>query len=450
MQTYAATARAVAGSIWRALGRDGSGPASADAPPHPVPLPAHLDVPSLAWGAIAAVSSAAASLRGSARITVDPDRVAVAYASERALRVDGARPDAFAALSGFFRCADGWVRTHGNYPHHAAALRAGLGLSPAAEREAVAHALARLPVRTAVEAVTDAHGLCVLVGEEAPETDARLREEPIVSARGIRTAPRTPYRAGPPDAPLRGIRVLDLTRVIAGPVGTRTLALLGADVLRIDPPSLPEIELQHLDTGHGKRSALLDLASPADRAAFDDLLQSADVVALGYRPTALARLGLTPDALAQRRPGIVVAEHSAWGDPDRRGFDSLVQANCGIAVIEGSADAPGVLPAQALDHTTGYLLAAGVLTALARRDAEGGSWLVSTSLRRVAAELLGLPRTAAPAAPLTPDPAEHTQTFEIDGRRVTTAAPAVAYAGGPHAFAAPRPWGRDAPQWRPR
>ena len=159
------------------------------------------------------------------------------------------------------------------------------------------------------------------------------------------------HEPGPTDAPLRGIRVLDLTRVIAGPVATRTLALLGADVLRIDPPALPEPEWQHLDSGHGKRSTLLDLAANADRETFERLLQTADVVVTGYRARALERLGLSPESLIARRPGLVVARLTAWGSSgasaDRRGFDSLVQAASGIAWIESPDGVRPRRPARA-------------------------------------------------------------------------------------------------------
>ena len=99
------------------------------------------------------------------------------------------------------------------------------------------------------------------------------------------------------------MRVLDLTRVIAGPVATRTLGLLGADVLRIDPPLPAESDDAHADTGFGKRSALLDLADAGDRALFEGLLAEADVVVTGYRPGALERYGLGAQELLERRPG---------------------------------------------------------------------------------------------------------------------------------------------------
>ncbi|SBS71444.1 CoA transferase [uncultured Microbacterium sp.] len=413
-----------------------------------VPLAARLDVGGLAAASVLAATRAAARLTGG-EPRLDPVRIATAYSSERHLRIDGAQPTAFAELSGFFRTADGWVRTHGNYPHHAAALRRALGLADDADRDGVAHALKRTDADHATERIVSAGGICAAVRPEDPAADARSRSAGNVVTRRLGDAPARPLPHPRPEAPLAGVRVLDLTRVIAGPVCTRTLALLGAEVLRLDPPHLPEIAAQHLDTGHGKRSALLDVASPAGDARLFELLASADVVVLGYRPAGLDRLGLSPAALADRAPGVVVARLSAWGVPESRGFDSIVQAACGIAMIE-SADGttPGALPAQALDHSAGYLLAAAIIGLLGRRASAGGSWLAETSLRRIAAELLGRPRAIGDVSPIALDTSGHTQRFRVAGVDVVTAAPAVTYAGGPEQFAAPRPWGEDEPAWR--
>lgn len=417
---------------------------------HPVPLGSRLSVGDLAWSSVGAASLAAATIAGSARVMLDPDRIALAYASERYGAVDGSAPVAFAALSGFFRTSDGWVRTHGNYPHHARALRDGLGLPGDAGAEEAAAALAGMPAGVAVEAITSRGGIASAVFHERADVEDSLRAEPLVGITPLGSGPARPLDRER-SAPLAGVRVLDLTRVIAGPVATRTLALLGADVLRIDAPQLPEIAWQHLDTGHGKRSSLLDLTQTVDRARFEELAGTADVIVLGYRPDGLARLGLSPADLAARHPGVVVAQLSAWGSPDRRGFDSILQAASGISWIESrDGSAPGALPAQALDHSAGYLLAAAVMTLLVRREAEGGSWLAETSLRRVAAQLLGMPRTDVPSTFAAVDPTAHTQTFDVDGSAVTTIGPAVAFDGGPTRFAAPRPWGRDLPAWRER
>jgi len=251
---------------------------------------------------------------------------------------------------------------------------------------------------------------------------------------------------------MAGLRVLDLTRVIAGPVATRTLALLGADVLRIDSPRLPEIAWQYVDTGMGKRSTLLDLGESGDRDTFEGLLSSADVVVTGYRPGALAAYGLDPDALANRRPGLVVASLSAWGDTgpwgDRRGFDSIVQAATGIAMVE-SADGrrPGALPAQALDHATGYLLAAGVLAALRQRAARGGTWRVSAHLARTAHWLLQTDALDGPAREVE-ELAPWVTTTDTEMGRVRQSRPAFEVEGRPARFAwTGRLWGSDEAEW---
>jgi crotonobetainyl-CoA:carnitine CoA-transferase CaiB-like acyl-CoA transferase len=205
---------------------------------------------------------------------------------------------------------------------------------------------------------------------------------------------RTSRRLGAPEPglPAAGVRVLDLTRVIAGPVATRFLAALGADVLRLDPPHMPEIEAGVLDTCPGKRLAAIDLRTASGAQTLQDLLAAADAVVLGYRPGALAAFGLGEDELAERHPHLVVATLAAWGHDGpwamRRGFDSLVQAACGIATIEGSEREPGALPVQALDHATGYLMAAGVLRSLAARERGGQAAQLRFALAATAAELM--------------------------------------------------------------
>ncbi|WP_417510463.1 CoA transferase [Microbacterium sp.] len=374
----------------------------------------------------------------------DPDRIAVAYRSDRVLLIDDDAPSVWSPFSGFWRASDGWLRTHGNYAHHASALCRALALPTDAGADDLRAVFAAASVRDSVDRITGAGGLAVAVRGENPDEDAALRERSLVEITRIGDdAPRQTAVYGDPAAPLRGIRVLDLTRVIAGPVCTRTLALLGADVLRIDPPRLAEPEWQHFDTGHGKRSALLDARSPQ----MTELLTEADVVVLGYRPAALDRLGLAPEFLAEQHPGLIIAQLSAWGrdHPDRAGFDSLVQAESGIAMIESpDGERPGALPAQALDHSAGYLLAASICETLVRREREGGSWRITTSLRRVAAELLGMPRRDEPQPEREIDPALHRQTFSVSGRTITTAAPVLPG----FSFAAPRPWGGDRARWR--
>jgi crotonobetainyl-CoA:carnitine CoA-transferase CaiB-like acyl-CoA transferase len=409
------------------------------------PLSSHLGVGELAWCSVAVAGAALASASPSspAPASPAPDLVAAAYRSDRYLRIDDRAPEVWSPLSGFWRTSDGWMRTHANYPHHASALLQALRLSDSAGPDDLAAALRAVTSHDAVSAIVAAGGVGAAVRPEDPGTDAELRRLPSISLTRMGESPARPL-SGDAALPLAGVRVLDLTRVLAGPVATRTLALAGADVLRIDPPARAEIAVQHLDTGHGKRSALLDIA--ADRARFEALLTDADVLVLGYRPSGLRRLGLDPAQLSARHPHLAVAQLSAWpGAESPRGFDSIVQADCGISWIESAdAIAPGALPAQALDHSAGYLLAAGITMALRRRGEQGGGWYVRTSLRRVAAELLGMPR----AEPLRmPEQPARTQTFGDAGHHVTTVVPAVTWPGAPELFAAPHPWGSDAPEW---
>jgi crotonobetainyl-CoA:carnitine CoA-transferase CaiB-like acyl-CoA transferase len=231
---------------------------------------------------------------------------------------------------------------------------------------------------------------------------------------------------GPARAPsLDGLRVLDLTRVIAGPVATRTLASHGADVLRVDGPRLPDDRGGLLDTGAGKRHVVLDLADAADRRTVEELLGQADVVVQGYRPGALDAFGLDPPALADRHPHLVTVRLSAWGTTgpwrERRGFDSLVQAATGIAELCGGPDDPGVLPAQALDHGTGHLAAAVVMGALARQRLEGGGWFGELSLVRTAHWLLDA--SPGPEPPDDADPARYLLDLPTPGGTATVVAP---------------------------
>ncbi|MER8045191.1 CoA transferase [Streptomyces sp. NPDC094032] len=371
--------------LWAALGGD---PALLGRVTYGGPsglLPARLPVMDLARATVAVCSLAAVERAGApGAVRVDDGAVATAFTSERQLRVDGRAPVSFAPLSRFWRAADGWVRTHANYPHHKAALLAALGVADSVEAVAAA-----IGGRTAVETETLVYGAGGLaVALRTPEEWAASEQGREVAARPPLTRERLDEAA--PRARSGPLRVLDLTRVLAGPVATRTLALLGADVLRIDPPGNPELPDQHADTDIGKRTAALDLERPSDRRTFGELLDAADVLVTGYRPGALDRFDL-------HRPGLVVARLSAWGDygpwAGRRGFDSLVQVATGIAAVEGSAAEPGALPAQALDHGTGYLLAAAVLRSLTEQDREGGTRLVRLSLAQTGHWLTGtLPR----------------------------------------------------------
>ncbi|MFF4170528.1 CoA transferase [Streptomyces sp. NPDC001744] len=434
MDTTAHTARTGTELLWSALGGD---PAPVDRVSFTGPpglLPARLPVMDLARASVAVAGLAAVERAGlPGPVRVDDGAVATAFVSERHLRIDGRAPVNFAPLSRFWRAADGWVRTHANYPHHRAALLAALGV-PSGTVEDVAAAIGGQRADEVETAVYGAGGLAVAVrtpGEWAAHPQGReVAARPLLTRERLDEAPPR-RRSGP-------LRVLDLTRVLAGPVATRTLALLGADVLRIDPPGRPELPDQHADANAGKRTAALDLDRPADRRTFDALLDAADVLVTGYRPGALDRFGL-------HRPGLVTARVSAWGEEGpwggRRGFDSLVQAATGIAVVEGSAEEPGALPAQALDHGTGYLLAAAVLRTLTEQDRDGGTRLVRVALARTGHWLTH----ALPAY----DPERYLAESEGPLGRLRHALSPVAYEGGPAGWSRPPGLpGADAPVWR--
>jgi crotonobetainyl-CoA:carnitine CoA-transferase CaiB-like acyl-CoA transferase len=469
-------------AVWEGLGGDSALLTRVSTVARAGALDARLPVRELARACVGACALAAAELgarrAGLAevpRVRVDDGAVATAFVSERHLMVDGRAPVSFAPLSRLWPTADGWVRTHANYPHHRARLVDALGLTDGATVEDVTRLLAERSALEVEESVYGAGGLAVALRTAkewaAHEQGIAVAERPLIERHrtdSARARVRGPL-AGDPLLPAAGLRVLDLTRVIAGPVATRTLALLGADVLRVDAPQLPEDPDAHADTGFGKRSTTLDLT--VGRRAFEELISAADVVVTGYRPGALDRFGLSPEALAERGPGLIVAQLSAWGDYGpwgaRRGFDSLVQVATGIAAIEGSREQPGVLPAQALDHGTGYLLAAAVLRALTEQSEQGHGRLLRLSLARTAAWLTdGIERSgtadavadavtgvtgattggATEAAYDRPDAWLAERDSGIG--RLRYALPPVSFAGGPADWARPPgPWGTDSARW---
>jgi len=365
------------------------------------------------------------------------------------------------ALAGDYRTEDGWIKLHTNAPHHRAAALAVLGVP--GDRDAVAAAVATWSADDLETAVVDAGGAAAALRSLA-EWDAHpqgiaVAGEPLVHHRVTDPLPGA-AAAPPPDAgrPLAGLRVLDLTRVLAGPVATRLLAGWGAQVLRIDPPGwdepgvVPEVTL-------GKRCARLDLTMPEGRDRFLRLLAAADVLVHGYRSDALDGLGLGADLRSETRPGLVDVGLDAygWTGPwvTRRGFDSLVQMSSGIADagrVATGGDAPVPLPVQALDHAAGYLLAACALTGLARRRVDGTGSRWRTSLARVARLLVdaGTDGDLAgpgiePAPPRTDEPVERTPWG--DARRLP---PPLLVDGAPLRWSLPAgPLGASPPDWPP-
>ncbi|MEV5302894.1 CoA transferase [Amycolatopsis methanolica] len=384
------------GALWRDLTGEAPGPVEITGPETVLPGP--YRVAAAASTSVAAATLAAAELlrlRGidPGAVSVDTRHAAAAFSSEKLVRVDGEPPgDAWAPLSGDYRAADGWVRLHCNYPHHAAAVCRALGVPE--DRAAVAPAVAARDAWDVQEAVVASGGAAAAMRTREQWLDSpmgRALDGPLVVQELLGTAPARPLPESP--RPLGGVRVLDLTHVIAGPVAGRVLAAHGADVLHIGAAHLPVVHPLVIDTGMGKRSAHLDLRTEAGRAALWRLIGSADVVLQSFRPGALAGLGFTAERLAAARPGIVLVELNAWGWEGpwrgRRGFDSLVQMASGIA---WGAEEPRPLPVQALDHATGWLAAAAAMIALRNRAVEGGSRRVRLALARTGRWLDGLDR----------------------------------------------------------
>lgn len=380
--------------LWAAAALDPSALERAQLPTGPAPLPSSFAVGALAQASIGASALMAAEfwrLRGGAAqtVTVDLAHAAAEFRSERYLRVDGApAPELWDAIAGPYRCGDGrWVRIHTNFPHHRDGILRLLGCRH--DKDSVAAALQGWRAFEFEQAVAE-RGLVATAMRSFNEWDRHPQGQavaalPLFDIERIGDAPPLARPFAP--RPLQGIRVLDLTRIIAGPVGGRVLAAHGADVLRVTSPRLPSIPPLDIDTGRGKRNAELDLRQAADGEQLRRLLAEADVFIQGYRPGGLAALGFGPEQAARLRPGIVYASLSAYGHTGpwagRRGFDSLVQTASGFNHAEAKAfddERPRALPAQALDHAAGYLLAFGVIAALARQAQEGGSWQVRVSL----------------------------------------------------------------------
>ncbi|MCD5398400.1 MAG: CoA transferase [Dehalococcoidia bacterium] len=285
-----------------------------------------------------------------------------------------------------------WSYLHCNFPNHRAAALSVLGVEE--DREAMARAVAKwdaLELEEAIIAANGAGGMVRTMDEWAQHPQGvAVASLPLLEIVKIGDSPSEKLPDG--DRPLSGIRVLDLTRVLAGPTCARTLAEHGADVLKVTGPHLPSIGHQEYDTGHGKLSTHLDLREPDDLEIMRGLVREADVFSQGYRPGTLAKRGLSPEALAEIRPGIVYVSLSAFSHvgpwASRRGFDTVVQTVSGITDRQGElfiGDSPGpqFYPVSAIDYLTGYLMAFGALVALARRTTEGGSWLVRVSLAQI-------------------------------------------------------------------
>lgn len=358
-------------------------------------LPSIFAVTDLASASIGAAGQAVAQLiqQQTGRLpSVSVDRRLASFWFSSSIRPTGWEvPPLWDPVAGDYASADGWIRLHTNAPHHRAAAERVLG--KAADRIEMAAYVAKWKAAELEQAIVDEGGCAAQMRSwqawQSHPQGLAVNAEALVQRRTDEATCVKPW-FGSVARPLAGIKVLDLTRVLAGPVASRFLAGLGADVLRIDSPTwsepgvVPEMTL-------GKRCARLDLKSPEGRQVFENLLKDADILFHGYRADALEQLGYTASALQTLAPGLIDVSLNAygWSGPwrNRRGFDSLVQMSSGIAdagMAWKQADKPVPLPLQALDHATGYLMAASAVQALSERLKSGRGGSARLSLARTA------------------------------------------------------------------
>jgi crotonobetainyl-CoA:carnitine CoA-transferase CaiB-like acyl-CoA transferase len=370
-------------------------------------LASSFAVGAAAQSTIAAAALAACELgfaRGVPRQRVAVDMLHAALECTGWFAIDGRVPELWDPFSGLYRCKDGAVRIHANFRHHRDGALKLLGLDPSsAKREDAQAALMdwhAIDFETAMaDAKLVATALRTFEQWDATQQGRAIAAQPLFTIERIGDAPPLDLQPLAPDQrPLEGVKVLDLTRILAGPVGGRALAAYGADVMLVNSPNLPNIEAI-ADTSRGKRSVHVDLRSDEGRATMDTLVRQAHVFIQGYRPGGLAALGFGPHELASKRPGIVYVSLTAYGTQgpwaSRRGFDSLVQTATGFNHAEGQAfgdGKPRPLPMQILDEATGYLMAMGASAALHRQRVEGGSWHVQVSLAQTGHWLRSLGR----------------------------------------------------------
>lgn len=361
-------------------------------------LPAYYPVTPLIAASVALAGMALSrlvALQSGVHDAVTVDRRLASLWCKTSIRPEGWEiPPAWDSLAGDYATSDGWIRLHTNAPAHRKVVETLLG--KADNREALALRVVMWKKAGLEQAVVQAGG-CAAQMLSAAEWQNHVQGKSLLTEPLFQSS-LSPEAAAPqwklsPEQPLAGVKVLDLTRIIAGPVATRFLAGLGADVLRIDPFGWDETS-QEADVTLGKHCARLNLHNPQDRHRFEELLRDADVIVHGYRAGALHRLGYGSEQRRAIAPGLVDVCLNAygWSGPwrERRGFDSLVQMSCGIAehgMQKSGSQKPVPLPVQALDHVTGYLMAAAVLQGLAQRVETGQGSETRLSLARTAREL---------------------------------------------------------------
>jgi crotonobetainyl-CoA:carnitine CoA-transferase CaiB-like acyl-CoA transferase len=401
-------------------------------------------------------------------LSIDTGHATASLRSTKYLRLDGAKVDTERnTVMGIYPARNGrWSYLHCNFPHHRAAALKVLGVPE--DRQAVTEAVAKWDAQELEEAIIAAGGAGGMVrsaAEWAEHPQGRaVASRPLMEIVKIGDSPPEALPDG--ERPLSHLRVLDLTRVLAGPTCARVLAEQGADVMKISAPHIPTITYQEYDTGLGKLSAHLDLRDEKELGTLRDLVRDCDVFSQGYRPGTLAGRGLSPEALAALRPGIVCVSLCAFGHEgpwaSRRGFDTAVQVVSGIAARQGELypgddGAPKFYPLSAIDYLTGNLMAFGAMVALRRRAVEGGSWFVRTSLAQIGHWLQAQGELAAgdldgvAAEFEATDIEKWTTSTDTPMGRLTHLAPVVQFSETPARWARPSvPLGHSDPVWPAR
>jgi crotonobetainyl-CoA:carnitine CoA-transferase CaiB-like acyl-CoA transferase len=390
---------------------------------------------------------------------IDSRHASVAYRSERFLRSNG-KPvgEQWHDVSGYYRTADDrYIHLHCNFPHFRE--RTLTVLNATEDRDDVARAVSNWSAHALEEAVIEADS-CAFVLRNRDEWIAHPQGKAVATLPLLtieRTEGTSPEPLPSGEQPLSGIRVLDLTRVIAGPLCGRTLAAYGAEVLRVGGEHLPWSQRLVADTSFGKRFAFLDLRTDAARDRLRTLASEADVVVQGYRPGTIAGRGFGYDDVRHLRPGTIYLSLSAWSEAGpwagRRGYDSLVQTASGIAHeggIRAGLEEPRPLPAQALDHSVGYLAAAAIMTALAHRARQGGSYEIRVSLAQTGRWFDSLGRVEKPADrdPTVEDIHDFTNRMPSDWGELEYIRPAGMLSETPPRWTSPPPRpGADEATW---
>ncbi|MGI9608462.1 MAG: CoA transferase [Acidimicrobiales bacterium] len=359
-----------------------------------------------ASAASSSVPAAVADILGMPSATLDPALALAGFCGY--VRREGEKVPAWAPLSGYYRTADDrLVQLHCNFAHHAAGVAARLGVPE--DREAFERAIATWKAEELETALID-DGMIAAVCRTLEEWDDHphamaVADLPLLSVDRLAVGPRGGQLELDVDLPLAGVRVLDCSRVLAGPVAGQTLANLGADVMRVGAEHLPFVDIGVMATGTSKRNVNIDLRTPEGRTSFTQLLERADVMIDGFRPGALEDHGFGPDEVARVAPQCSVVQISAFDRigswAGRRGYDSIVQSTTGIVragMEAATADMPTPLPVQALDYTTGFFAAAAAIRAIERQRRTGESVIAQLSLIRTRNWLVGL----GGPAPFTP------------------------------------------------